>query len=91
MFAHLAARAPDLPLTLRLSNDPRTMRGARTAPERARMLARAQAIFCVSDFIRQRFLEGLERHGQESDRQKLQVTFNGIPRTLAARRPRRSR
>ena len=84
MFAHLAARAPDLPLTLRLSNDPRTMRGARTAPERARMLARAQAIFCVSDFVRQRFLEGLERHGQESDRQKLQVTFNGIPRTLAA-------
>jgi glycosyltransferase involved in cell wall biosynthesis len=84
MFGHLDARAPDLPLTLRLSNDPRTMRGARTAPERARMLARAQAIFCVSDFVRQRFLEGLDGHGPESDRQKLQVVFNGIPRTLAA-------
>jgi glycosyltransferase involved in cell wall biosynthesis len=90
MFAHLAARAPDLPLTLRLSNDPRTMRGARTAPERARILARAQAIFCVSDFVRQRFLEGLdgleglEGPGAERDRQKLQVVFNGIPRTLAA-------
>ncbi|HSA83195.1 MAG TPA: glycosyltransferase family 4 protein [Geminicoccaceae bacterium] len=84
MFAHLAARAPDLPLTLRLSNDPRTMRGARTAPERARLLARAQAIFCVSDFVRRRFLEGLEGHAAERDRQKLQVAFNGIPRTLAA-------
>jgi glycosyltransferase involved in cell wall biosynthesis len=84
MFAHLAARAPDLPLTLRLSNDPRTMRGARSAPERARILARAQAVFCVSDFIRQRFLEGLDGHGAERDRQKLQVVFNGIPRTLAA-------
>ena len=52
MFAHLAARAPDLPLTLRLSNDPRTMRGARTPAERARLLARARAIFCVSDFVR---------------------------------------
>src|SRR5918994_6715140 len=84
MFAHFAARAPDLPLTLRLSNDPRTMRGARTAPERARILARAQAILCVSDFIRQRFLEGLEGPGAERDRQKLQVVFNGIPRMLAA-------
>lgn len=84
MFAHLAARAPGLPLTLRLSNDPRTMRGARTAPERARILACAQAVFCVSDFIRQRFLEGLEGYGPDVDRQKLHVAFNGIPRTLAA-------
>jgi glycosyltransferase involved in cell wall biosynthesis len=84
MFAHLAAHAPDLPLTLRLSNDPRTMRGARTAHERARILARAQAVFCVSDFVRQRFLEGVEEHGAERDRQKLQIVFNGIPRTLAA-------
>jgi glycosyltransferase involved in cell wall biosynthesis len=84
MLAHLAARAPDLPLTLRLSNDPRTMRGARTAHDRARILARAQAIFCVSDFVRQRFLEGLEGPGAERDRPKLQVVFNGIPRTLAA-------
>ena len=84
MFAHVAARAPDLPLTLRLSNDPQTMRGARSAPERARLLARAQAIFCVSDFIRQRFLEGLEGPEAERGGQKLQVAFNGIPRTLAA-------
>jgi glycosyltransferase involved in cell wall biosynthesis len=84
MFAHLAARAPDLPLTLRLSNDPRTMRAARSAPERARLLARAQAVFCVSDFVRQRFLEGLEGHEATRDRQKLQVAFNAIPRTLAA-------
>ena len=83
MFAHLAARAPDVPLTLRLSNDPRTMRGARTAAERARILAHAQAVFCVSDFVRQRFLEGLDGHGAERDRHKLQVVLNGIPRTLA--------
>jgi glycosyltransferase involved in cell wall biosynthesis len=84
MFAHLAARAPDLPLTLRLSNDPQTMRAARTAPERARILARAQAIFCVSDFVRQRFLEGLDEPRQKSGRQKLRVVFNAIPRPFAA-------
>ena len=86
MFAHLAARAPDLPLTLRLSNDPRSMRGARSAPQRARILAHAQAVFCVSDFIRQRFLEGLDQAvaGQRptGDRDKLLVTHNAIPRAL---------
>ena len=80
MFAHLAART-DLPLTLRLSNDPQTMRGARTPAERARLLARARAILCVSDFVRDRFLDGL---GSDAARGKLQVLRNAIPRTLAA-------
>jgi glycosyltransferase involved in cell wall biosynthesis len=86
MFAHLAARAPDLPLTLRLSNDPRGMRKARTAAQRARILAHAQAVFCVSDFIRQRFLEGLDRtpagNRPTTIHPKLLVTHNAIPRAL---------
>ncbi len=80
MFAHLGART-DLPLTLRLSNDPRTMRSARTPAERARLLARAEAIFCVSDYVRQRFLDGL---ADTADRGKLVVLRNAIPRTLTA-------
>jgi len=80
MFAHLAART-DLPLTLRLSNDPRTMRGARTPAERARLLARAEAIFCVSDYVRERFQRDL---GPTAEAGKLQVLRNAIPRTLTA-------
>ena len=80
MFAHLGART-DLPLTLRLSNDPRTMHAARTPAERARLLARAEAILCVSDYVRQRFLDGLS---DPADSRKLQVLRNAIPRTLGA-------
>ena len=80
MFAHLAART-DLPLTLRLSNDPRTMRGARTPTERARLLARAEAVLCVSDYVRDRFLDGLPATAEAG---RLQVLRNAIPRTLQA-------
>jgi glycosyltransferase involved in cell wall biosynthesis len=84
MLAHLAARAPDLPLTLRLSNDPATMRSARTPAERARLLAGARAILCVSDYVRRRFLDGLEGGALDQAAHKLQVTHNAIPRRLAA-------
>ena len=80
MLAHLGART-DLPLTLRLSNDPRTMRSARTPAERARLLARAEAILCVSDYVRQRFLDGLTDPPGSG---KLRVLRNAIPRTLSA-------
>jgi UDP-glucose:(glucosyl)LPS alpha-1,2-glucosyltransferase len=83
MFAHLGART-DLPLTLRLSNDPRTMRSARTPAERARLLARAEAILCVSAYVRERFLDGLTGAALEQGEQKLHVLRNAIPRTLAA-------
>jgi glycosyltransferase involved in cell wall biosynthesis len=84
MLAHLAARAPGLPLTLRLSNDPTTMRNARTAAERTQLLARARAILCVSDYVRRRFLDGLDAAALAQAARKLQVTHNAIPRTLAA-------
>ena len=84
MLAHLAARAPDLPLTLRLSNDPGTMRCARTPAERTRLLAQARAILCVSDYVRRRFLAGLDAPALAEAALKLQVIHNAIPRTLAA-------
>jgi glycosyltransferase involved in cell wall biosynthesis len=84
MLAHLAARAPGLPLTLRLSNDPTTMRAARTPAERSRLLARASAILCVSDYVRRRFLDGLDAPAQEQATTRLLVTHNAIPRRLTA-------
>jgi glycosyltransferase involved in cell wall biosynthesis len=84
MLAHLAARAPGLPLTLRLSNDPTTMRGARTPAERTRLLAQARAVLCVSDYVRRRFLDGLDAAALGEAAYKLQVTHNAIPRLLAA-------
>ena len=86
MLAHLG-RDPDLPLTLRLSNDPTTMRAARTPAERARLASRARAILCVSDYVRSRFLDGLDGAARERAEPRLLVTHNAIPRRLAAPPP----
>jgi UDP-glucose:(glucosyl)LPS alpha-1,2-glucosyltransferase len=77
MFRHLARRTGRLPLALVLGNDPQTMRHAGSPAERARILERASAVICVSDYVRQRFAEGLE-HGHD----KLHVVHNAISRTL---------
>lgn len=79
MFRYLAVRSRRLPLTLRIANDPQAMRGARSPAARQRILDRASAIFCVSDFIRRRFLEGLGPGGE-----KVHVLYTGIERTLAS-------
>ena len=50
---------PDAKLALFLHNDPQDMEGTRTSGERGRVLAEADAIFCNSEFVRGRFLDGL--------------------------------
>lgn len=77
MFAYLAARARDLPLAIRLGNDPMSMRGGRSRAARARMLARASAIYCTSEFVRRRFLDGLD-----ADDRHVHVVYNGVTRPL---------
>ena len=78
-FHYLALRAPDLPLALHLHNDPTTMRGARSPAGRARILRRALAIWCVSGFVRDRLLKGVD-----GETGKAQVVPNGIGRDLAS-------
>jgi len=46
-------------LALHLHNDPQTMDGSRRLSERARLIEACDAIYCVSDFVRRRLLEGL--------------------------------
>lgn len=65
VFDLLARRFPDAAVSLWLHNDPQDMRGARRVRERQQILARARFVFCVSEWVRGRFLEGIAR---ESDR-----------------------
>lgn len=67
-------------LVLHLHNDPREMRGAKTPKEREELLALCNGVYCVSEYIRQCYLEGLPA----SLASKLQVVHNGIeiPSTL---------
>ena len=69
----LRRRLPGARVALHLHNDPQTMDGGRSLAERARLLAACDAIYCVSDFIRRRFLEGLD-----DPLGKVVVTLNGV-------------
>lgn len=75
----LGGRAP-CPLALHLHNDPQEMKYARTPHERATLLRECAGVYCVSEFIRQRFLEGLN----EEHTGKVRVVPNGValPDTL---------
>lgn len=56
LLAHLFPRRP---VTLFLQNDPRTMRGARTARARTRLLNRLARTVVVSSYIRDAMLDGV--------------------------------
>jgi glycosyltransferase involved in cell wall biosynthesis len=58
-FFVLAERFPRAAMTLWLHNDPHEMRGARSVRERQRILDRARWVLCLSDWIRNRFLDGI--------------------------------
>jgi glycosyltransferase involved in cell wall biosynthesis len=60
-IASLLARgfAGQSKVTVYFGNDPQGMRGTRTVASRQHLLSRLSRIYCVSDFIRQRFLDGV--------------------------------
>lgn len=60
LFKKLRSAFPNTPIAVFLHDDPLAMNGARTAAQRWDILTRADAIYCCSDFIRRRFLMGLE-------------------------------
>lgn len=49
-----------IPTTLILHNDPVAMRGARTARQRAALLSRMARVVTVSDYLRRRFMLGMD-------------------------------
>jgi glycosyltransferase involved in cell wall biosynthesis len=77
MFHYLALVDRRLPLAVRLANDPFTMRHGSSRRARARILKRAEAVYCVSEFVRRRFLDGLEDRAGRTH-----VIPNGIDRRL---------
>jgi len=64
VFHACVRRFPAATVSLWLHNDPLTMRGAKTPAQRLRIL-RAGAVICVSEWLRARFLQGLDEAGQK--------------------------
>ncbi len=73
LLAALRRRLPRVKLALHLHNDPQAMDGSRARRQREQLLAICDAIYCVSEFIRDRFLEGItDKAG------KTHVILNGV-------------
>ncbi len=56
---YLARKNKNLNIVLYLHNDPRTMKGAKTLAERRFLLDHMAAVICISDYIRECFLDGI--------------------------------
>ena len=80
--SHIKAKRPELNVALYLHNDPRDMKGSRTTAERKRLLHDMSAVICVSDYIRECFLDGLDVPVSMTG--KVQMARNGVDRWLAA-------
>ncbi len=62
-------------LTLFLHNDPKEMKGSKSITDRQEILSKSDKIYCVSQYIRNRFLEGLPKKSK-----KVVVLYNGVKR-----------
>ncbi len=65
------------PISLFLHNNPKDMNGAKSTLERQELISDCAAIFCVSEFIRNQFLDGLN-----GDFENVFVLYNGVERKL---------
>lgn len=53
---------PDLRVVVHMHNDPHGMGGARTVLEREKLLSSLDFVYCVSEYVRQRVLDGVSKH-----------------------------
>ncbi len=65
ILARKLIRALDIPVALHLHNDPQDMKCAKTPAQRARLARDCAAIYCVSDWVKQRFCEGITQGAQK--------------------------
>lgn len=73
-FLKILAKQVNCKLALHLHNDPLEMQSARTVRERTALLSHCDAIYCVSQYIKNRFMEGLEAHHAA----RIHVVYNGL-------------
>ena len=66
-----------IPISLFFHNDPQEMKGSKSIKERENILEKCAAVFCVSEFIKKKFLHGISKNSQ-----KVHVLYNGVERKL---------
>ena len=77
VFNYAINRINNCPITLHFHNDPRTMKGSKKIKERKNIANNATAVYFVSEYIKECFLDGInEKYAN------LHIIPNGIQRTL---------
>ena len=71
------AKGHKFPISLFFHNDPQTMKGSKSIKDREKILEKCAAIFCVSEFIKSKFVEGIEINVN-----KIHVLYNGVERKI---------
>ena len=77
LFKYLNKKLPDCPTCIFFHNDPNSMKGSKTIEERLFIKEHAKYIFCVSKFIKDQFLKGLNNNYDN-----VCVISNGVNRHL---------
>jgi UDP-glucose:(glucosyl)LPS alpha-1,2-glucosyltransferase len=68
---------PNTQVVVYLHNDPQTMEGAKTIQQRQKVIRQLNAVYCVSDYVRKRLLDGT---GSELS-SKIHVIYNALIKT----------
>ncbi len=57
----LAEKFPSVPVTVYFGNDPQDKDGSRSVEDRKRLVKRLAGVFAISEFVYERFIDGLDR------------------------------
>jgi glycosyltransferase involved in cell wall biosynthesis len=79
LFLAIQRALPNVPCCLFLHNDPQSMKGCKTPKQRQQVLQKAAVVYCVSDYVRQRFLEGVSLYHE-----RVEVIYNGMSLPLTS-------
>ena len=77
LINEITKKIKNFPISLFLHNDPKTMKGSKSIRERQYILHNCAAVFCVSEYIKNQFLDGIT-----NDYKKVFVLYNGVDRNL---------
>ena len=80
LFNLAIRKVRNTPISLHFHNDPTEMRGSKTTSERIRIAKNAHAVYFVSQFIKDRFLDGIGKDLNKLN--NLYVVQNAIERKL---------
>lgn len=78
LLPYLKKRLPGSKCCIHFHNDPQGMSETRSVESRLRLLQEAEFIYCVSRYVRERFLQGVICGEKEQER--VRIAYNGIER-----------